>query len=69
VIGGDLSSAYEPLIAGVRETVYQRSTALSTRQLRIVPSTFGERTGVIGCAAMVLERVLSADAVDAVTPS
>jgi predicted NBD/HSP70 family sugar kinase len=68
VIGGDLSSAYEPLIAGVRETVYQRSTALSTRQLRIVPSTFGERTGVIGCAAMVLERVLSADAVDAVTP-
>lgn len=67
VIGGDLSSAYEPLIAGVRETVYQRSTALSTRHLRIVPSTFGERTGVVGCAAMVLEQVLSADAVDAAT--
>ena len=64
VIGGDLAAAYEPFVAGVRETVYQRSTALSTRQLRIVPSTFGERSGLVGCAAMVTEWALSAHAVE-----
>jgi hypothetical protein len=64
VIGGDLASAYEPFVAGVRESVYGRSTALSTRQLRIVPSTYGDRIGIVGCTAMVLDRVLSAEAVD-----
>ena len=64
VIGGDLAAAYEPLVAGVRETVYQRSTALSTRQLRILPSAFGERSGLVGCAQMVNDYVLSPRAVD-----
>jgi predicted NBD/HSP70 family sugar kinase len=64
VIGGDLAAAYESFVAGVRETVYQRSTALSTRQLRIVPSTFGEQSGLVGCAAMVNDWALSAQAVD-----
>jgi len=64
VIGGDLASAYEPFVAGVRESVYGRSTALSTRQLRIVPSTYGDRIGLVGCVAMVLGTVLAADAVD-----
>jgi len=64
VIGGDLAAAYEPFVAGVRETVYQRSTALSTRQLRILPSAFGERSGLVGCAQMVNDYVLSPRAVD-----
>jgi predicted NBD/HSP70 family sugar kinase len=59
VIGGDLARAYEPFVAGVRETVYQRSTALATRQLRIVASTFGDRQGLLGCAAMINQKVLS----------
>jgi predicted NBD/HSP70 family sugar kinase len=66
VIGGDLAGAYEPFVAGLRETVYQRSTALSTRQLRIVPATFGERQGLVGCAAMINRLVTSDRAVDAV---
>jgi predicted NBD/HSP70 family sugar kinase len=66
VIGGDLAGAYEPFVAGLRETVYQRSTALSTRQLRIVPATFGERQGLVGCAAMINHLVTSKRAVDAV---
>jgi predicted NBD/HSP70 family sugar kinase len=64
VIGGDLASAYEPFVAGLRETVYQRSTAISTRQLRILGSTFGERQGLIGCAAMINQLVTSERAVD-----
>jgi predicted NBD/HSP70 family sugar kinase len=64
VIGGDLSGAYEPFVAGLRETVYQRSTALSTRQLRIVASAFGERNGLVGCAAMINQWITSEQAVD-----
>lgn len=63
-VGGDLSGAYEPFVAGLRETVYQRSTAAATRQLRIVASTFGERQGLVGCAAMINQHITSADAVD-----
>lgn len=63
-VGGDLSGAYEPFVAGLRETVYQRSTALATRQLRIVASTFGERQGLVGCAAMINQHITSPDAVD-----
>ncbi len=69
VIGGDLASAYEPFVAGVRESVYGRSTALSTRQLRIVPSTYGDRIGLVGCVAMVLGTVLAADAVNNPRPT
>jgi predicted NBD/HSP70 family sugar kinase len=65
VIGGDLAAAYEPFVAGLRETVYQRSTALSTRQLRIVAATFGERQGLVGCAAMINQWITSERAVDA----
>lgn len=64
IIGGDLAGAYEPFAAGLRETVYQRSTALSTRQLRILASTFGERQGLIGCAAMINHWITSEQAVD-----
>ena len=32
--------------AGVRESVYARASAIATRELRILPSTFGDRAGV-----------------------
>jgi predicted NBD/HSP70 family sugar kinase len=65
VVGGDLAGAYEPFVAGLRETVYQRSTAQSTRQLRIVASTFGDRQGLVGCAAMINQSITSERAIDA----
>lgn len=65
ILGGDLVGADEPLIAGLRETVYQRSTALATRNLRIEPSRLGEQAGLTGCAAMVLTNILSPEAIDA----
>jgi len=64
VIGGDVAHADEQLLAGVREVVYQRSLPLATRSLRIVRSTLDDRAGVLGAAAMVVEHVLSPDAVD-----
>jgi predicted NBD/HSP70 family sugar kinase len=65
VIGGSLAMAGESLLAGVREIVYQRSLPLATAELEIVGSTTGELSGVIGAAALVCDRVLAPDAVDA----
>jgi hypothetical protein len=65
VIAGDMSKAYDILAAGLRETVYGNATALATRELQILPSTHGDQSGVIGSAAMILDHVLSARAVDA----
>ena len=64
VIGGDVADAREQLLAGVREVVYQRSLPLATRHLRVVPSSLGDRAGVIGAAVMVIEHVLAPEAID-----
>jgi predicted NBD/HSP70 family sugar kinase len=64
VIGGDVAQADEHLLAGVREVVYRRSTALATRSIRIARSTLDDRAGILGAAVMVTEAVLSPDAVD-----
>ncbi|CAN5604005.1 ROK family transcriptional regulator [soil metagenome] len=64
VVGGDLALAYDTFVAGLRETVYSQASALATRELRIVPVTHGDRSGVVGCAAMAIREVLDSTAVD-----
>jgi predicted NBD/HSP70 family sugar kinase len=64
VVGGDIAGAHEQLFAGIREIVYQRSTALATRNLQIVPSELDDRAGVIGAAGMAAEHLLSPDQLD-----
>ena len=51
-------------VAGVRESVYRRAAPLATRDLKFLPSTHGARAGVVGCAALALDHVLSPVAVD-----
>ena len=65
VIGGDMAAAFDVYTAGVRESVYARASALATRDLRFLPSTFGDRAGLVGAATMALDQVLSPAAVDA----
>ncbi len=65
VIGGDMAAAFDVYAAGVRESVYARSSALATRDLHVLPATFGDRAGLVGCAAMALDQVLRPRAVDA----
>ena len=65
MIGGDLAEAGEQLLAGVREVVYQRSTALATSTLQIKAATLGDRAGITGAAAMVIENVLAPQSIDA----
>jgi predicted NBD/HSP70 family sugar kinase len=64
-IGGDVAEAGQQLLAGIRETVYQRSTALSTNDLRITTGSLGDRAGVIGAAALIIEHLFEPAAVDA----
>ena len=64
VVGGDMAAAFDVYTAGIRESVYARSSALATRDLQFLPSTFGDRAGLVGCAAMALDHVLSPAAVD-----
>jgi predicted NBD/HSP70 family sugar kinase len=65
VIGGDIAEAGQPLLAGIRETIYRRSTTLNTNELTIRISQLGDRAGVIGAAALVIERILDPVAIDA----
>ena len=65
IVGGDLAEASEPLLAGIRESVYQRASALATRELRIHTSRLGARAGVVGVTTLALEHVLEPANVDA----
>lgn len=64
VVGGDMAGAYDTYVAGLRESVYARATALATRDLRFLPATHGDRAGVVGCGAMALDGALAPAAVD-----
>jgi predicted NBD/HSP70 family sugar kinase len=64
VIGGDLAKAEQQFFAGIREAIYRRSSVLATGQLDIVRTRLGDRSGVIGAAALVLDQRLSPEAVD-----
>ena len=55
----------EPLLAGIREVVYQRSLPLATGHLQIALSRLGDEAGITGAAVMVLETILAPAAVDA----
>ena len=66
VVGGDLAQAYDPFVAGLRESLYSQASALATRELVIVPVTHGDRSGVVGCAALAIREVLDSAAVDKV---
>ena len=64
VLGGDMGTAFDLYAAGVRESVYARTTALATRDLQFVPSMHGDSSGLVGCAALAIEQVLHPARVD-----
>jgi predicted NBD/HSP70 family sugar kinase len=64
VLGGDLAQVYDLFVAGLRESLYSQASALATRELVIAPVTHGDRSGVVGCAALAIREVLDSAAVD-----
>jgi predicted NBD/HSP70 family sugar kinase len=65
VIGGDMGQAFDVYAAGIRESVYARSTAFATRDLQFLPAVHGDAAGLVGCAALALDHVLAPIEVDA----
>jgi len=64
VIGGDMGAAFDLYTAGVRESVYARSTALATRELVFQPARHADSSGLVGCAAIAIEHVLAPANID-----
>ena len=64
VLGGDMGTAFDLYVAGVREAVYARSAALVTRDLLFVPSKHSDSSGLVGCAALAIEQVLDPSRLD-----
>ncbi|MFD7705806.1 ROK family protein [Streptomyces sp. NPDC059785] len=55
MIAGDLAGT--PFLTGVRELLYQRALPRSTAHLEVVTSRLGERAGLIGAGALVVEHL------------
>lgn len=63
MIAGDLAGT--PFVTGVRELLYQRAMPRTTAHLSVVTSRLGERAGLVGAAAMVVEDLYAPDRADA----
>jgi predicted NBD/HSP70 family sugar kinase len=64
MIGGDLVEPQEHFMVSLKESLYQRTQPLATRDLQIRTSTLGDHAGVVGATSLVVEGVFSAEAVD-----
>lgn len=63
-LGGEVAHISPLLLASIRQSVYSRSLALSTRQLRVDVTRLGERSGLYGAVALaVLTSIRNADLV------
>ncbi|MGW2699031.1 ROK family protein [Streptomyces sp. NPDC001340] len=62
MIAGDLAGT--PFLTGVRELLYQRALPRSTAHLDVVTSRLGERAGLLGAGAMVVEHLYAPDRVE-----
>ncbi|MHB8293838.1 MAG: ROK family protein [Acidimicrobiales bacterium] len=64
IVGGTIGLAHGELLAGMREVIYQRSLPLATRDLQIVASTLGDRSGIVGAAHLLTKLILDPLAID-----
>lgn len=54
VIGGGVANAGTLILEPIRKVVKERAFQVSCRNLKIVPSKFGDKAGIIGAAYLVL---------------
>ncbi|MGW2957813.1 ROK family protein [Streptomyces sp. NPDC001220] len=62
MIAGDLAGT--SFLTGVRELLYQRALPRSTAHLDVVTSRLGDRAGVIGAGALVVEHLYAPERVE-----
>jgi predicted NBD/HSP70 family sugar kinase len=63
MIAGELAGP--PFLTGVRELLYQRAMPRTTAYMQVVTSRLGERAGLTGAAAMVVEHLYAPERADA----
>ena len=63
VLGGGVVNIGDAFVAAIREMVIRRSTQLATVDLVIRRSAFGEQSGMVGAALMVVDELFSTRAV------
>ncbi|MBK9739936.1 MAG: ROK family protein [Actinobacteria bacterium] len=59
IIGGGVANAGDMFLASIRQSVYERSLPLATRDLRISRSELGDLAGIYGAASLVSDQILS----------
>jgi glucokinase-like ROK family protein len=59
IIGGGVANAGDMFLASIRQSVYERSLPLATRDLSIARSGLGDLAGIYGAAALVGDQILS----------
>ena len=59
IIGGGVANAGDMFLASIRQSVYERSLPLATRDLRISRSGLGDLAGIYGAASLVGDEILS----------
>ncbi len=64
LLGGPVVGLSQAYLANVRAEVLRKALPLATRNLRIEISPLGDRTGLIGAAAMVVDELLSPQMLD-----
>ena len=57
VVGGGVIAAGELLLAPARKVVAERALAPSRDQVRIVPTRFGDASGMVGAALLAMDLV------------
>jgi predicted NBD/HSP70 family sugar kinase len=62
MIAGDLAGT--PFVTGVRELLYQRALPRSTAHLEVITSRLGERAGLVGAGALVVEYLYAPERVE-----
>ncbi|MET7984303.1 MULTISPECIES: ROK family protein [unclassified Streptomyces] len=62
MIAGDLAGT--PFVTGVRELLYQRALPRSTAHLDVVTARLGERAGLVGAGALVVEYLYAPERVE-----
>jgi glucokinase-like ROK family protein len=62
-IGGAVSGVGDVLLASIRQSIYQHSLPLTTRQLSIQHLTLGENAGLIGAAVLIVDEIINSNSI------
>jgi len=64
MIGGDLVALQDHFMVSLKQSLYQRTQPLATRDLQVLDSDLGDRAGVFGAAHLIIDEVFSAESID-----